>query len=344
MLNGSVLFGGVQSGVIVPPGSWSAALDSRFIVYASGIVRATNAWANGGAISWGLLDDADHTPSFFTSAAGVAGELVISFPPIKNILYGAIAPDETLNTYFTNCGVRIAFTSMRTIARSPTLLACNLQGTGVGLPTKSGSALGANLDFNAGTGLYRILESTQVANGLRGNYTVDQGFTVSYEGQNNYRIQRQLSGLGTYLCGFFLIDNATGLPVLTNMATTDRVVVNFGVTQTIINLNQYNVNNGLIADPLSNVWAYGIFEAWIVVFKNVPGSLLVYYQTNYPGATSYNIYRDVNNLFLNEVLVHEGNSGSFFDRGLTVGNTYYYRMKAVVGGVEQVVSYIWGQA
>jgi hypothetical protein len=65
----------------------------------------------------------------------------------------------------------------------------------------------------------------------------------------------------------------------------------------------------------------------------------VRWQPSYPSATNYKIFRDTSSTFATETLVHTGTTGSFTDSGLATNTLYYYRLKAVVGGIDTVVSY-----
>jgi hypothetical protein len=89
---------------------------------------------------------------------------------------------------------------------------------------------------------------------------------------------------------------------------------------------------------VSNFFVEGLFECWMVAAATSTTSVQVRWQTDYPSATTYKIYRSSTGLYGTFTLIHTGTEGTFSDTGLTPSTLYTYKMVAVVGGIDTDVT------
>jgi len=158
-----------------------------------------------------------------------------------------------------------------------------------------------------------------------------------YEGSNGYTLRRATSGLGSFATGFILTD-AFGNPVTTAPTSSDRVVIaNAGSNMEQVGMTLWSAQTNWMTSS-ANVWVIGFYEAWMVAAPSGGTAIQVRYQTTVSGATNYKIYRSTS-LYGAETLVHTGTEGIFTDGGLSTNTVYYYKMYAVISGVDTFITY-----
>ncbi|MGN6491177.1 MAG: hypothetical protein ACTHLE_04215 [Agriterribacter sp.] len=310
--------------------------NSKFLVFGVGTIRPTGTIAHGNTITWQLLDDADHNPMFFNSAGTVAsGRVQAGYPTVKKVLGFKCGPDEILASGGVICGASVGLSAAEIELRRSAQASVRLVGAGTTTWAKNefGSfTIGA---FNTSTGETLVTCPPAVGGSVYSSVVV-------YQGSNNYNIRRVYSGLGNGQLKFILQDGS-GNPVLTAPTSSDNVVIFAGgITTVIVDARTYSTTEGTNTAALflltSNIWIEGIFEAWLVATPVSQNKVLVYWQTDYPSATNFKIYRDTASNFATQQLVHTGSEGEYTDTSLTGGTEYYYKLVAVVGGVDTTVT------
>jgi hypothetical protein len=317
--------------------------DPTFVVYSCAIVRASNTYTLNGAITYEILDHtSDHNSSLFQTAVPNGQNLEITHPPMRRVLNAQITPDETFTNYLTAAGPSVGLSSMIITIRRTGNVGVKLRGQGTNVWSFAGQTDSGNLTFSnfgastAGNTDFYVSATNAM------NFDA-ASVQITYVGTNNYGIRRAYSGLpGSYTVRFFLVDRATGLDVTTNPTTNDEVVIsNCGNISRVLRFDIWKAENQFMAGPssLANFWISAYYEAWIVAVPISSSVIQVRWQPSYPSATNYKIFRDTSSTFATETLVHTGTTGSFTDSGLATNTLYYYRLKAVVGGIDTVVSY-----
>jgi hypothetical protein len=312
--------------------------DPTFVVFASAIVYPTSTFVHGNPITWGILDQSSgHNSSFYDSAYGNASQrLEIRYPTVKQVLNSKVLVDETLASYCLIGGPTVGFSTLSAPIFQLRTIGMRLTGAGTDTWTKNvGFSTGGLFDvttYNTGDGSTSF--NVPAALGIDYNQ-----MNIIYDGPNGYIIKRVYSGLGAYNAKFQLCD-AFGNPVTTNPTSTDNVyIVNAGMNARSIQMTTYaGSNNEFIAGSFVNWWVDGTFECWLVAAPTSTTSTLVRWQTNYPSATNYKIYRSTS-LYGARTLIHTGTEGSYTDSGLTPGTLYFYHMEAVIGGVDTYITY-----
>lgn len=308
-----------------------------FVVAATVIVRPTGSFSNGTPIVWGIIDDADHKNSFFDSVYGNGSNqrLVVRYPQVKNVLNVSITPDEQFAGNNVTVGPSVGTTTFEAQVSTSFPLGMRLSGNGTNTWVNN-SYLDANVFFTiasyntstGGTGI--IFNPTHARDPNR--------CVIQYIGNNGYSVRRLYSGLGSNNIIFVLTD-AFGNPVTTSPQTTDVVILsNFGTQSRGIRMATWQTDNNEFMASLSNFWVFGLFECWMVAAPVSNTSIRVRWQTDYPSATDYKIYRSTTGIHGAFTLIHTGTEGSYTDGGLTPGTLYTYKMVAVVGGVDTDVS------
>lgn len=307
-------------------------LNPGFIVFASAIVRPTNAFSNGVPILYEILEHTSgHNSSFFDSAYGntSSGRLFVRYPTVRYVLNGTVTPDEIFAQYCTTPGPSVGFFDLQFPAYHPISVGFKLTGNGSGTWTVAAAfpSLISASTYNTTTGLTGF--------NLTAFWGIDyNSVQIQYIGPNNYHIKRQYSALGIYNVGFNLIDQF-GNVVTTNPTTSDEIVItNSGTHTAQIHLGTWLTNINQFMSTASNFWIFGAFECWMVAAPVSTTSIQVRWQTDYPSATTYKILRSSTGINGTFTLVHTGTSGSFIDTGLTPNTLYNYKMQAVVGGID----------
>jgi hypothetical protein len=163
------------------------------------------------------------------------------------------------------------------------------------------------------------------------------GIQVVYVGTNSYHIQRA-AAFGAYNIAFKLVDEF-GNPVTIDPSTSDQIVIsNCGLQSVQVSLATWLNNNNAFMSTVSNFFVEGLFECWMVAAATSTTSIQVRWQTDYPSATTYKIYRSSTGLYGTFTLIHTGTEGTFSDTGLTPSTLYTYKMVAVVGGIDTDVT------
>lgn len=320
-------------GVYFSPGE---SFDPTFVVFASAIPRTSNAFSQGNPIEWEILDHTtDHNSSFFDSAyGGGAGQLIVRFPTVKNVINTTITPDETGAENLNSVGSSTALDQFDAYVFRPIPVSIRLSGNGTTTWVENSSlTLASYFDMSTfstsdgGT-------SFNIAAGFNIEY---QGVSINYIGANDYRLKRSYSGLGAYNVRFNLLDEF-GNPVTSNPTTDDVVTITGAASGSkILQLNTWTADNSLL-DGFFNFWIFGAYECWIVAAPVSTTSIQVRWQPTYPSATNYKIYR-ATSLYGSRTLVHTGTSGSYTDSGLSADTLYWYFMIAVIGGVDTEITY-----
>lgn len=310
----------------------------EFVILASAIFRAASAWSYGQPILWDLLNGSDgHGSMWFESAVGDPGSSVglkVSYPLVRKVYNVSVTPDESFSANGTICGPTVGLDNFLLNVSRPINFGITLQGDGAGNWTKTPSNNSSLFDvttFNTGDGgtSFNVITSNI-------GYDYDT-IGIVYQGPNRYTVGRVYSGLGAYNARFILYD-AAGAPLNSNPTSSDRIVIVGGaVPMQAVDMKTFNATNTFIATNY-NWWILGVFEVWMLATTESTTSTWVKWQLTYPSATTYKIYRDTDPLFGTQVLVHTGTEGKYNDTGLSTGTTYYYKLVAVVGGVDTYVS------
>lgn len=313
-------------------------MNPGFVVMASAIVRPTNSYDLGQPITWGLITTGGHNSSFFTSVEGESsGELKVSYPTVKNILNITIIPDETFLANGISVGPSVGPSSFTTPLKRYQSVGIRLTGDGSGGWTKSSLS-------NLYNGLFTVSTyntSTGVVNlAITGLYGIDLNtLTITYSGPERYTIQRKWTGIpGGYDASFIILDE-TGSPLGTNPTTDDNIIIsNGGMYAASVITNTWNAVNSFMSSGTANFWITGLFECWMVATPVSLSSINIRWQTTYPDASTYKIYRSDDEDFTSPVLIHTGTEGTFTDSGLSSNTMYYYKLVAVVSGVDTDVT------
>ena len=313
--------------------------DPTFVVFASAIVRASNAYTLSGPITWEFLTQASsHNYSFYETAAGVGGSgaLQINYPSVKNVLNVQTGDDESFASHGVICGATVGLSNMQMFAYRPGILSLRLRGQSTTTWSLNGTSTGS---YSIGT-----IASGQTGFNVTGASVTNIDYSsmnISYIGTNNYGIRRVYSGLGANSIGFLMVDRFTGSDVTTNPTSSDEVMIsNSGVIPFQLHLATYATSNQFLAGPSTpyNFWIWGVFECWMVAVPLTTSTVQLRWQPSYPSATNYKLYRDTSAAFSSPTLIHTGTSGSYLDTGLSTNTLYYYKLVAVVSGVDTDVT------
>jgi hypothetical protein len=309
--------------------------DPTFVVYASAIIYPSNSFSHGTDITWGILDQASaHNSSFYDSAYGNTGNqrVVVRYPTVKNVLNSKLNVDESFAAQCLVVGPTVGTSTLEAPAYQSRSAGIRLNGAGTSTWTKNGGAVSL---FDIDT--YNTGDGGTSFNSTAAGIDYDQ-ISIHYNGPNGYGIKRVYSGLGAYNVRFILLD-ALGNPVTSNPTSADEVVItNAGMQNRQIGLASWSAGNNDWMGSFANFWVDGTFECWLVAAPTSTTSTLVRWQTTYPSATNYKIYRSTS-LYGTRTLIHTGTDGSYTDSGLTTGTLYFYHMVAVIGGVDTYITY-----
>lgn len=327
----------INPGIYLSP---AQSFDPSFVVIASAIAKPGGTYVVNDPITWSILDHTtNHNSSFFTTITPSSGNLafIINFPAVKNVLYGNILPDESFYQYgVMGAAPSISLTNMTGHARFLKSFNITLRGDGAGAWTERGTADAQTmLDLGTYSGGGSPFNLVNPAFGV--NYDELQ---ITYQGTNGYNIRRVYSGLGAYNAKFVLVNPMTGTDLATNPTTSDEVVISSSMMYTApLDMYKWVASNQFMSlTPSFNFWIYGTFECWMVAAATSTTSIQVRWQPVYPSATTYKIYRDTQSSFATQVLIHTGTSGVYLDTGLSSNTLYYYKLVAVVSGVDTDVT------
>ena len=314
--------------------------DPSFVVFASAIVFPSNSFSHGTPIIWGILDNTTgHNSSFIDSAYGdvATQSLALRYPLVKSVLNHTITPDESFSGQSLSIGATVDLNLSKSRTYHSRSIGVRLTGDGAGNWTKSVS-FGLSSAFDVTT--------YSTANGGTSFNVTDpsvwgtdyDGLNIQYIGPNNYHIKRVYSGLGIYNARFVLLDEF-GNFVSTNPTTSDEIIIsNAGMQNVQVLLATYSSGNNNFFGSNYNWWVFGAFECWEVAAPVSTSSIQVRWQTTYPSATNYKIYR-ATSLYGARTLIHTGTDGAFIDSGLSTNTLYWYFMIAVIGGVDTEITY-----
>ena len=310
--------------------------DPSFVVFASGIPRTTTPYVQGTPMLWEFLDNVtDHNSSFFDSVSGSGSGIGVRFPTVRNVLNTTITCDETFASKLIFTGTSTALNGAGGPVLQPAMLNIRLTGQGTSSWAVA-NGLGLTSHFSLST--ISAGGTSFNVNAIGTEVSIDyESLNIVYIGKNNYHIRRIYSGLGIYNVRFVLVDQF-GNDITTDPTSDDEVVISSSaMTPVILDMGTWQPNTQFI-DGFANFWIFGAYECWEVAAPTSSTSILVRYQTIYPSATNYKIYRSTS-LYGAETLVHTGTDGSFTDSGLTPGTLYWYKMYAVIGGVDTYITY-----
>jgi hypothetical protein len=317
--------------------------NPSFLVDVYGIPAVVNGYVAGDTIKWGWLDSsAGHGYGFVTSISSdpATHRLLLNYPNVRRVLSTILAPDESFSTFGVVTGCSTGFGQAVCPLTNAAVVGLLLVGSNTANWSKAGlfNPNWAVSSYNTANGQTLL----NLAPGSGGTYNYDPNSTsITYEGANNYGILRNFSALGSYTIGFQLINEVTGLPVTTAPTGSDVVVVSgAAIGPQFVDAHTYNSTNTYFSESF-NFWFRGIFEAWMVCDQVDSSTIEVKYQTNYPSATVYKIYRGTSPVFSSQMLVHTGTTGSYLDTGLAANTKYYYTEIATVSSVDtQVTTFI----
>ncbi|MCO5238880.1 MAG: hypothetical protein M9904_02385 [Chitinophagaceae bacterium] len=315
-------------------------LNSDFMVFASAILRPSGTGVHGSPITWDILNqDGLHNSSFFISASGIlSGRLKVDYPTVKHICNLTVTPDESLAESGIVCGPSVGASNAEIAISKSYQSSCRLTGNGSGGWNKFGVDNSGYVvsTFDVVTGATTVLVPIRFGGDIN-------SISVVYCGDKNYSVKRVFTGLpGARYAKFYLIDTS-GNVVTTAPTTNDHILLS-GAGTVVYKINTQifivteAINTADIFNALSNFWIFGLFECWMVARRLTNTSVQVCWQTTYPSATNYKIYRDTSANFDTQVLIHTGMEGVFVDKELTPSTLYHYKMVAVIGGVDNDIT------
>jgi len=303
--------------------SMAAAGDNEFIIIGSVIARPSGTGVSSDPVNWAMISDVDHDYSFITSlSTSVSGTLLCQYPKVKRIFNFTATGDEGFIAAGTIFGSSVTNTQASISAYRPIMQGFRLLGNGTSTWTKGGTFAG-----NATVGAFDGAGQTIISPLVATNPVEGTGVSIDYVGQNNYRVERTLSGGGTV---FYLRDVLTNTRVTTPPTSTDAVIVsNYGVMSYRVNLDKWvttPIGNLFMNTPTINVWIVGVFEVWLKVFSTSQTTQKAKWQSK-SGVTTYKLYRDTASNLATKVLIYSGTDLQFIDTGLVTNTMYYYELE-----------------
>lgn len=235
-------------------------IASDSIGFGACVIRPNATGGSGSLISWSFIDDADHTKTFFTQVQGKSSGSVIhlSFPEIGKILSLTAVPDETLAGRGVFLGSSVMDTSVDIYAYQHILSSGYLTGNGTNF-TVSGDLTRWTTSYNSGTGAVTFLPPSNLYYNTAGDAN---NMSANYAGSNNYRLRRKVSGLGTDIAGWVMVDNVTNTDV-TGAPTSSDIIEVTGLPF-YRQVSAYQVSGSLyeasIWAPNSNIWIFFTYK------------------------------------------------------------------------------------
>lgn len=311
--------------------------NPEFIVKASVIVAPSNSFSHGQPITWQTLaQNTSHGSSFFTGVSGqVNARLRIEYPLVRYAFFCNAHLDETFGPQLVTVGPTVGLSNAEFAVSTPRNVGMRLVGAGSTTWTKNGDSSAFDVgSFSTADGGTSLNIQTPA---LISDPNVYNRLTAVYHGPNGYTISRIFSGLGSFNYRFVL--RKPDLTFLNTNPTTSDMVIIQGATQPLtIGMQLWNSTTNSWMTTGTNFFIDGMFEAWMIAGASSTTSIVVRWQTDYPSATNYKIYRDTSSTFATEVLIHTGTEGKFVDTGLTANTLYHYKMVAVIGGVDTTIT------
>lgn len=311
--------------------------NAEFVVFSTGIFRPDGTFSHGVDISWTMLGSSDgHSSSFFKGAIGNAfNEFEVQFPNVKRVMVTLCGLDETFAKFILSNGPSSGLTESRFKVFVPKVAGVRLVGDGAGGWTKIGDGSLLDISTQQGDGSFHFnISSVDAAI----SSDIYDKIPIVYNGPNRYTIRQKFSALGIYNRGFFL-EKPDGSGSLTTPPTSsDMVIMGLGIDSIQVNMKYWqNGHNNWMAGGLVNFWVFGMFEAWMVGGARSTTEIQLKWQA-YPSATSYKLFRATNPAFTGETQIYSGTAFNFLDSGRTANTIYYYKLKAVVSGVDTDVT------
>ena len=233
---------------------------SDSIGFGACVIRGDATGGSGSLISWAFIDDAAHTKTFFTQVQGNASGSTIhlSYPKVGKILSMTAVPDESLAGRGVFLGASVGDTSAEIYSYQHIISSGYLQGNGTNF-TVNGALTGWTTNFNSGTGTVSFLPPGN----LYYNTASDAAhMSASYAGTNNYRLRRKVSGLGSDIAGWVMVDNLTNTDVTGAPTSADiievtglpfyRQVSGYQVSGSLYEATVWSVN--------SNIWLFFTYK------------------------------------------------------------------------------------
>ena len=341
-------FSGSSSNLsLVARNGWNNVVDStidyRFLIDASCIPEPTSTFSLNQPIIWGFLNNTtSHGRSFYDSLYGdnsTAG-LIITYPTIRTVLSNVIVTDESFANNDCFVGSTTGVSNFEAYCSRTSINGLRFFGNGTTWNTTGSPSIILSA-WNPGGLLPPGATGINITSDPGGSVSNinSAGLLIVYTGSNNYHVREVVSALGSYDLAFVLVNNNTGADVTTAPTSTDVVKIqNAGLAPTGVSLSTYSVSNEFFGSN-TNFFVRGIYEGWIISNPVDTNDIQVSFQTRYPSATIYHIYRANNKQFVGQTLVYSGNGGEFVDTGLLKGRMYYYHYMPVVGGIEQDISW-----
>lgn len=225
----------------------------------AGVIRGNASGGSGSTISWSFLTTGGHNKLYFTSVAGVStGAIRVSYPTVSKIISFNVTPDETLASLGLVCGAGVDFSSADIFCYLPNTQAGFLRGNSTTYLLNNLS--GWDITYNSVSGLISINPPLVTTYPYYTNEL--NGLSVSYVGTNNYRMQRVLSGLGSYNSGYQVVDIATNTVVTGNPTTADIINIMGSTKMSLISGFQVagNLQQSKVWTASSNLWISALVE------------------------------------------------------------------------------------
>lgn len=187
------------------------------------VIRGDATGGGGSLISWSFIDDADHTKTYFTQVQGKSSgnTIHVSFPDAGKLLSFVAVPDEALAGRGVFIGSSVADTAADIYVYQHILSSGYLQGNGTSYD-KNGHISGWTVNYNSGTGTISVLPPANLY------YSTTQDpphISAHYAGSNNYRLRRVLSGLGSDIAGWRVVDIMSNTDVTGSPTTSDIIEI-----------------------------------------------------------------------------------------------------------------------